>query len=54
MDFSKAFDKVNYNRLVIKLHFYGIQGKTNMWIKKFLMDRKQTVVLDGECHMKAL
>ncbi len=52
MDFSKAFNKVGHNRLIKKLHFYCIQGKTNMWIKKFLMDRKQTVVLDGECHMK--
>ncbi len=24
-----------------------------MWIKKFLMDRKQTVVLEGECSYKA-
>ncbi len=53
MDFSKAFDKVGHNRLVEKLHFYGIQGKTNMWIKKFLMDREQTVVLEGEHSYKA-
>ena len=26
LDFSKAFDKVAHEKLVQKLHFYGIQG----------------------------
>ena len=48
MDFSKAFDKVSHRLLVRKLHNYGINGKTNTWIKNFLLDRKQTVVVEGE------
>ncbi len=53
MDFSKAFNKVGHNRLAEKLHFYGTQGKSNMSIKKFLTDRKQTVVLEGEHSYEA-
>ena len=48
MDFSKAFDKVSHCLLVDKLRRYGIQGHTNRWIRNWLSDRKQTVVLDGE------
>ena len=47
MGFSKAFDKVGHARLIQKLRFYGITGKTNEWIKAFLKNRKQTVVLDA-------
>ena len=48
MDFSKAFDKVGHKRLVRKLEYYGVGGKTNRWIQNFLTDRKQRVVVDGE------
>ena len=48
MDFSKAFDKVGHKRLLEKLDFYGIRGKTNQWIKNFLQDRRQAVVVEGE------
>ena len=47
MDFSKAFDKVSHNLLIHKLHYYGIQGKTNQWINSFLKSRTQAVVLEG-------
>ena len=47
LDFAKAFDKVNHSLLVYKLDHYGIQGKTNKWIKDFLDDRHQAVVVDG-------
>lgn len=48
MDFSKAFDKVGHTKLLHKLHHYGIQGRTHMWIQDFLRHRTQTVVLEGE------
>ena len=51
MDFSKAFDKVGHIKLVQKLHYYGIQGKTNRWIESFLAKRKQTVVLDDRMRL---
>jgi tRNA A58 N-methylase Trm61 len=36
LDFSKAFDKVPHERLLLKLHHYGIRGLTLQWIKNFL------------------
>jgi hypothetical protein len=47
MDFAKAFDKCNHSLLVQKLYAYGIQGTTNRWIKSFLSNRRQAVVVEG-------
>ena len=47
MDFSKAFDKVPHEKLLYKLDYYGIQGQTLAWVKDFLRDRQQSVVVDG-------
>ncbi|XP_071500419.1 uncharacterized protein [Diadema antillarum] len=47
LDFSKAFDKVPHERLLRKLALYGIQGNLLRWIRAFLQDRKQEVVLEG-------
>ena len=44
LDFSKAFDKVSHQELLLKLHRYGIRGPTLKWIQAFLSDRTQTVV----------
>ena len=46
LDFSKAFDKVAHEKL-LKLHHYGIRGDTLKWIKDFLNNRKQAVVING-------
>ena len=51
MDFSKAFDTVPHNRLLHKLHSYGITGNTHKWITNFLTKRTQRVVVNGE-HSK--
>ena len=48
MDFSKAFDKVSHNRLIYKLHENGIDKTTINWIKSFLSDRSQKVIIDGD------
>ena len=48
MDFSKAFNKVSNSLIIHKLKHYGFTGKTNEWIKNFLSDRTQSVVVEGE------
>ena len=47
LDFCKAFDKVPHSRLFYKLHHYGIRGTILTWIKNFLTDRSQQVILDN-------
>ena len=48
MDFSNALDKAGYKRLKEKLSYYGISGSTNRWIKIFVSNREQTVVIEGQ------
>ncbi|KAL5270097.1 hypothetical protein ACHWQZ_G000973 [Mnemiopsis leidyi] len=47
LDYAKAFDKVDLNLLVRKLRRYGFHNKLIDWIKSFLSDREQVVVLNG-------
>ena len=47
MDFSKAFDKVSHPKLLQKLEYYGIQGTTSAWIRGFLSNRSQKVIING-------
>ena len=47
LTFQKAFDKVNHNKILWKLHQYGIRGKVLSWIQAFLGNRSQWVVIDG-------
>ena len=47
LDFSKAFDKVSHEKVLLKMHNYGIRGPTLQWIKSFLDNRLQSVILNG-------
>ena len=47
-DFAKAFDKVSHSKLVSKLEDFGISGKILNWIKGWLSDRYQRVVINGQ------
>jgi len=47
-DFCKAFYTVPHSRLLHKLEAYGIKGNLLHWIKSFLTNRKQRVVINGE------
>ena len=48
LDFSKAFDKVSHEKLLLKLHHCGVRGQVLRWVKAFLSNRSQTVVLESE------
>jgi ribonuclease P/MRP protein subunit RPP40 len=45
LDFQKAFDKVPHKRLMLKLNALGITGLIFIWIRDWLQDREQRVVL---------
>ena len=45
LDFAKAFDKVPHQRMLYKLKMYGIEGNLLDWIKAFLLNRSQRVIL---------
>ena len=49
MDFSKAFDKMDHQRLILKLKRMGVNNKTSNWIGAWLSHtcRFQRVVVDG-------
>ena len=47
LDFSKAFDSVPHERLLLKLSSLGINGKVLSWLRSFLTYRKQRVVING-------
>ena len=48
LDFSKAFDTVPHQRLLLKLDNIGIRGNLLNWITGFLEGRRQRVLVDGQ------
>jgi hypothetical protein len=46
--FSKAFDTVPHNKLLHKLHQYGIEGKIHKWLTNFLTARSMRTIVEGE------
>ena len=47
LDFRKAFDLVSHKHLLLKLQNHGINGQVLKWVKAFLENRKQKVVIRG-------
>ena len=47
LDFSKASDKVPFERLFKKLESHGIGGKILSWVKDWLSNSRQRVCIDG-------
>ena len=45
LDFSKAFDNVPHQRLILKLRQAGIRGKVLEWIQAYLNHIRQRVIL---------
>ncbi|MCP4268390.1 MAG: hypothetical protein GY777_22910, partial [Candidatus Brocadiaceae bacterium] len=48
LDFQKAFDKVPHKRLLAKIKAHGIDGNVYLWLKNWLSNRKQRVVINGK------
>ena len=48
LDLSKAFDKVWHDRIIFKLKAYGVEGELLSLLKKYLENREQRVVLNGQ------
>ena len=47
VDLSAAFDMVDHSLLIEKLKLFGLDGKTVEWIQSYLLDRSQSVIIDG-------
>jgi hypothetical protein len=48
LDFSKAFDTVPHDKLLHKIHQYGIQGSIHLWLTNFLTARTMRTIVEGE------
>ena len=48
LDYAKAFDKVDHQILMQKLHAYGVRGKLLTWLNCYLSNRHQSVVINGK------
>ena len=48
LDFRKAFDKVDHDRLMVKLEAAGVRGNLWKWLKDWLAGRKQRVMVRGK------
>jgi hypothetical protein len=49
LDISKAFDRVWHRGLLYKLRRSGITGKLLDWLKDYLAERQQRVIINGDC-----
>ena len=48
LDFQKAFDTVPHQRLIRKLEMYNIHPELVAWVRSFLSNREQRVLVNGD------
>ena len=48
LDLKKAFDTVDHEILLKKLHLYGIKGTPYAWFKSYIQNRKQICLMNGK------
>jgi hypothetical protein len=48
IDFSKAFDLVPHDRLLMKIEATGVDLRIVVWVKEFLLGHLQRVRVDGQ------
>lgn len=46
-DYSKAFDRINHSRLLLKLESIGIRGDLLRWFTSYIDNRSQAVVINN-------
>jgi hypothetical protein len=49
-DLTKAFDCVNHEILLAKLHYYGIRGVSANWFRTYITNSKQKVKITSQNH----
>ena len=47
LDFKKAFDTVNHNKVIEKLAIYQLDKSCLQWMKSYLFNRQQSVKIDN-------
>ena len=47
LDFSKAFDRVPHQRLLLKLKHFRVRENSLSWIEDFLSARTQEIIIEG-------
>ena len=47
-DFSKSFDFVPYDRLLTKMAATSVVSRVVVWVREFLVSRKQMVIVGGQ------
>ena len=53
LDFQKVFDKVQHERLMLKVNAQGIQGDAARWIRNWLAGRRQRVCISQSYSNRA-
>jgi len=48
IDFSKAFDLVSHDRLLMKIAISAVDSRIVAWVREFLRDRTQRVKVGGQ------